>query len=83
MKAYLNYQAVTTPNGLILHTYGLLEGLRHNWTLHRRSGLDESLGDLFLVDGKPISSTATLSAARESLWKLHFKVPIPVQLKAL
>jgi len=51
-KHALKYQAVTTPDGLILHVYGPLEGRRHDWTLYMRSGLDESLGDLLLVDGK-------------------------------
>ena len=37
----LNYQAVTTPDGLALHFYGPIEGARHDITLLRESRLFE------------------------------------------
>eukprot|EP00171_Calliarthron_tuberculosum_P019957 IDg19957t1 len=36
-KHALKYQAVTTPDGLILHVYSPLEGPRHNWTPYKQS----------------------------------------------
>ena len=39
----LNYQVVTTPDGLALHFYGPLEGARHDITLLRESRLLEYL----------------------------------------
>lgn len=50
-KHALKYQAVTTPDGLILHAAGPIEGRRHDWTLYCRSGLDEVLEELMFVDG--------------------------------
>lgn len=45
-KHALKYQAVTTPNSLIIHAHGPMEGRRHDWTLHMRRGLDETLCEL-------------------------------------
>jgi len=39
----LKFQAVTTPDGLFVHSAGPIEGQRHDWTLYIRSGLDEIL----------------------------------------
>ncbi|CDF38936.1 unnamed protein product [Chondrus crispus] len=50
-KHALKYQAVTTPDGLILHAAGPIEGRRHDWTLYVRSGLDEVLPGLLDFDG--------------------------------
>ena len=50
-KQALKYQAVTTPDGLILHAHGPLEGRRHDWTLYVRSGLEENLEEVMMVNG--------------------------------
>lgn len=50
-KHALKYQAVNTPDGLIQHVYGPLEGRRHDWTLYIRSELDEVLPMVLEVDG--------------------------------
>jgi hypothetical protein len=42
-KHALKFQALMSPDGLILHAAGPLEGRRHDWTLYMRSGLDEEL----------------------------------------
>lgn len=46
------YQAITTPDGLMLHGRGQIEGLMHDWTLYIRSGLDETVACLMLSDGR-------------------------------
>jgi len=51
-KHALNFQAITAPDGLVLHVAGPIEGLRHNWTLYCCCALDESLLALPVVDGK-------------------------------
>ena len=50
-KHALKYQAVNTPDGMIAHLYGPLEGRRHYWTLYVRSGLDEMLPDVLEANG--------------------------------
>ena len=50
-KHALKYQAVTAPHGLLLHAAGPMEGRRHDWTLYCRSGLDEELGEVMVVNG--------------------------------
>jgi hypothetical protein len=50
-KHALKFQALMSPDGLILHAAGPLEGRRHDWTLYMRSGLDEELeGGLCIAD---------------------------------
>eukprot|EP00171_Calliarthron_tuberculosum_P009482 IDg9482t1 len=51
-KHALKYQAVNSPDGMILHAYGPMEGRRHDWTLYVRSGLDEQLPSLLNIEGK-------------------------------
>ena len=51
-KHALKFQAVNSPDGMIPHTYGPMEGRRHDWTLYVRSGLDEQLPVLLNVEGK-------------------------------
>ena len=51
-KHALKFQAVTTPDGLLLHAAGPIEGRRHDWTLYCRSGLDDTLPDLLLIGEK-------------------------------
>ena len=48
-KHALKYLAVNTPDGLILHTCGRIEGRRHDWMLHVRSGLDEVLPNVLEI----------------------------------
>eukprot|EP00173_Palmaria_palmata_P001995 Plantae.Rhodophyta-Palmaria_palmata.ctg2218.p1 GENE.Plantae.Rhodophyta-Palmaria_palmata.ctg2218~~Plantae.Rhodophyta-Palmaria_palmata.ctg2218.p1 ORF type:complete len:178 (+),score=22.05 Plantae.Rhodophyta-Palmaria_palmata.ctg2218:290-823(+) len=53
-KLSLKFQAVTFPDGTILHVPAPIEGRRHYWTLSSRSGLDEVLGapgDLLNISG--------------------------------
>jgi hypothetical protein len=47
----LKFQALVTPDGLILHAAGPLEGRRHDWTMFRLSGLDEQLENLLFIEG--------------------------------
>lgn len=46
-KPTLKFQAVTTPDGLIVHAYEPVEGHRNEWTLYTINGLEKSLGDIF------------------------------------
>eukprot|EP00171_Calliarthron_tuberculosum_P021988 IDg21988t1 len=48
----LVYQTITTPDGLILHLYGLVEGRQPDAYLYRQSGIDEDLRHHLVVDGK-------------------------------
>ena len=46
------YQAVLTPDGMLLHVYEPLEGRKHDWTLYTRSGIEKQLPNcLQLEDG--------------------------------
>lgn len=51
-KHALKIQAVSSPDGLIFHVFGPIEGRHHDWTLHRRSGLDEMPSQSLVVDGR-------------------------------
>ena len=51
-KHALKYQTIVTPDGLILHEFGPLEGRRHDWTLYVRSGMNEQLCAVVAIDGK-------------------------------
>ena len=51
-KHAIKYQAVNSPDGLIPHLYGPLEGRRHDWTLYVRSRIDEMLPRVLSVQGK-------------------------------
>ena len=42
-KHDLKFQAITAPDGMIVHAFGPLEGRRHDWTLYVKSELDEML----------------------------------------
>jgi len=46
----LKFQAVTTPDGMFWHAAGPIEGRRHDWTMHMRSGLGELLPELLTVE---------------------------------
>lgn len=48
----LIYQTVTTPDGLIFYLYGPEVGRRHDTTLLRKSGLEERLQAILLIDGR-------------------------------
>ena len=47
----LKFQALKTPDRLVLHFSGRIEGRRHDWTLYCRSGLEEGLPELLVVGG--------------------------------
>ncbi len=42
-KHAMNFQVVSTPDGLFLHTFGPIEGRHHDWTLYMQSGIEEQL----------------------------------------
>jgi nuclease HARBI1 len=44
---------VTTPDGLLFHVCGPFEGRRHDVHLYAKSGIDDVLGQLLLIDGVP------------------------------
>lgn len=49
----LKYHAVVTPDGIIIHLYGPVEGRRHNQTVFKESGLQDILEKHFWCpDGK-------------------------------
>jgi nuclease HARBI1 len=50
-KHALKFQVVLTPDGLILHCAGPIEGRRHDWTLYCRSGIDSQLEEKLMVNG--------------------------------
>ena len=51
-KHALKFQAVSTPDGLFLHTFGPIEGRRHDWTLYMQSGIEEQLEKVLQIEGK-------------------------------
>lgn len=48
----IKFQAVSCPDGLILHIYGPLESRRHDITMFRLSGIEANLSDSLLIDGR-------------------------------
>ena len=51
-KHALMFQALNSPDGLVLHVYGPIEGRRHDWTMYTRSGLDDHLSEILEVDSE-------------------------------
>lgn len=49
-KKSFKYHVVTTTGGLLPHAYRTMEGIRHDWTLYWRSGLNESLQHVMVID---------------------------------
>lgn len=47
----IKFQSVLTPDGLIFHLYGPVEGRRHDMTLYHESGLDAILANELVIDG--------------------------------
>lgn len=45
-------QSVTSPDGLVFHMFGPMEGRRHDITLFRKSGLEDVLEAEFEVEGR-------------------------------
>lgn len=50
-KHALKFQTMTTPDGLILHAFGPLEGCRHDWALFVRSNIETQLENVCFVNG--------------------------------
>lgn len=48
----IKFQSVLTPDGLVFHLYGPVEGRRHDMTLYHESGLDTTLATALLIDGQ-------------------------------
>ena len=51
-KHALKYQAVTPPDGMILHAYGPVEGRRHDWFMFPCSGLESNFGSILHIREK-------------------------------
>lgn len=47
----LKFQEVVCPEGILLHGYGPVEGLRHDRTLYTRSEIGKQLESSLLVQG--------------------------------
>ena len=47
----VKFQAVSTPDGLILHIFGPVEGRRHDMSLYRESNIDSLLQDSMNING--------------------------------
>lgn len=50
-KHALKYQAITTPDGMVLNLCRPVVGRRHDWYMYIMSGLDEVLPEVLLIDG--------------------------------
>ena len=48
----LKFQAVNSPDGLIMNGRDPIEGRRHDWTLYTRSGLETHLPEVLDVEGE-------------------------------
>ena len=53
-KHALNFQAVTTADGIFYHVYGPVEGRSHDWTLFVRSDLDTQLEEVMKVGDRQL-----------------------------
>lgn len=51
MKHALKFQTITSPDGLMLHAAGRVEGRRHDWALYVRSGSEKQQENVCSVDG--------------------------------
>lgn len=63
----LNFQVITTPDGIIIKAYGTVGGLRYDWKLYMISGLDESLQNIWLGMERNMSYAVTQGTENESL----------------
>lgn len=50
-KHAIKFQSAHTPDGLVFHLFGPLEGRRHDMTLYHESGPDALLPDALMIDG--------------------------------
>lgn len=48
---YLKFQGAVTPDGLMLHLYGPVEGRRHDLSMLRESNLIAHISDIIEIDG--------------------------------
>jgi hypothetical protein len=48
----LKFQAVSAPDGLILHLFGPMEGRRHDMFMYNTSGIDQVLQNSLLISGR-------------------------------
>jgi DDE superfamily endonuclease len=48
----LTFQAVSAPDGLILHLFGPMEGCRHDMFMYNTSGIDQVLQNSLLISGR-------------------------------
>jgi len=47
----MNFQSAVTPEGLLFHLYGPVEGRRHDMTMYNESGMDNILSENLVIDG--------------------------------
>jgi hypothetical protein len=51
-KNYLKFQAISAPDGLVLHLFGPIEGRRHDMFLYNASGIDHILQTSLSISGR-------------------------------
>lgn len=49
-KHALKYQAIRTPNGMIIHAYGPVGGRRHDWYLYHCSNIESNLQHIYCIE---------------------------------
>jgi nuclease HARBI1 len=52
-KHSLKFQAISAPDGLVLHLSGPMEGRRHDMLLYNESGIDQVLKPSLSISGRP------------------------------
>lgn len=50
-KHALKFQAVMSPDGMLLHACGTKVGVRHDWRMFVESGLEQDLPEVIFIDG--------------------------------
>jgi len=48
---FMNFQSIVSPEGLLLHFYGPIEGRRHDMKVYHESGMDGILSEDLLING--------------------------------
>ena len=43
---------MTSPDGLLFHLYGLMERIRHDLAMSRKSGIDDHLSNMLIIENK-------------------------------
>ena len=69
----LKYEAVNSPDGMILHAYGPIEVRCHDWTLDVRSGQDEQPTALLSISGKRYCRYGHLGYSRMRFMEITYQ----------